>query len=292
VFPSTPLTEQLNVGQRDLSDLESHFSRRADAETRILRRGIDFDRIVLSASLGMVELISTELIDARTAWREMTENIKTVATQSIQLWMRPDEASLGWDRPGVTTSGYVAPLDTWASMPQTLWAENWPAGEGPRTVAYFCGVLDAPWPGAHESRNREELSEYLAEQRQRVIDTAVSYLDNHVGFYLPGAVANNGFRWDILCGTQGHIGAAALATQHVSVNIDPSDRYVQSVPASDKYRLRADESGFDNLVLAGDWTDSGINAGCIEAAVMSGLQAANALLGRSHFHRIRGFYMP
>ena len=52
---------------------------------------------------------------------------------------------------------------------------------------------------------------------------------------------------------------------------------MQSVPGSDKYRLRSDESGYDNLVLAGDWTDCGINAGCIEAAVMSGLQAANAL---------------
>ena len=78
----------------------------------------------------------------------------------------------------------------------------------------------------------------------------------------------------------------------MSVNIDPSDRYVQSVPGSDKFRLRSDESGYDNLVLAGDWTDSGFNAGCIEAAVMSGLQAANALLGRGHRYRIRGFYMP
>jgi hypothetical protein len=25
---------------------------------------------------------------------------------------------------------------------------------------------------------------------------------------------------------------------------------------------------------------------------MSGLQAANALLGRGHWHRIRGFYLP
>ena len=68
--------------------------------------------------------------------------------------------------------------------------------------------------------------------------------------------------------------------------------YAQSVPGSDKYRLRPDESGYDNLVLAGDWTDSGINAGCIEAAVISGLQAANALLGRGRYYRIRGFYMP
>jgi uncharacterized protein with NAD-binding domain and iron-sulfur cluster len=96
----------------------------------------------------------------------------------------------------------------------------------------------------------------------------------------------------LLSGVNGERGASALETQHVSVNIDPSDRYVQSVPGSDKYRLRSDESGYDNLVLAGDWTDCGINAGCIEAAVMSGLQAANALLGRGRFYRIRGFYMP
>jgi uncharacterized protein with NAD-binding domain and iron-sulfur cluster len=56
--------------------------------------------------------------------------------------------------------------------------------------------------------------------------------------------------------------------------------------------LRPDESGYDNLVLAGDWTDSGMNAGCIESAVLSGLVAANVLLGRSRFHRVRGFYLP
>lgn len=83
-----------------------------------------------------------------------------------------------------------------------------------------------------------------------------------------------------------------MKTQHVSVNVDPSDRYVQSVPGSDKYRLRPDESGYDNLVLAGDWTDCGMNAGCIEAAVMSGLEAANAVLGRGRFYRVRGYWLP
>ena len=109
---------------------------------------------------------------------------------------------------------------------------------------------------------------------------------------VPGSVTEDGFAWHLLSGANGHRGAAALATQHVSVNIDPSDRYVQSVPGSDKYRMRPDESGYDNLVLAGDWTDCGMNAGCIEAAVMSGLQAANALLGRGRYHRIRGYYLP
>jgi hypothetical protein len=202
------------------------------------------------------------------------------------LWLRPDESALGWDRPGVTTSGYVAPFDTWASMPQTLWAEDWPDGDHPRTVAYFCGALNVL------RSNTEDPHAYVARCREKVLADAVAYLDGPVGLYLPGAVSEHGFAWHFLSGANGHRGAEALTTQHVSVNIDPSDRYVQSVPGSDKYRLRSDESGYDNLVLAGDWTDSGMNAGCIEAAVMSGLQAANALLGRGRMHRIRGFYMP
>ena len=285
VFPDRPLTEQLSEGAK-VRELESHFGERADVESRLLRRGVDFDHVVLAASLGMVELVAGELIADSPQWRDMTTHLRTVATQAFQLWLRPDEKSLGWGCPGVTTSGYVAPFDTWASMPQTLWAEQWPDDDHPQTVAYFCGALNALWP------NAEDPEEYVAQCRAKVLADAVAYLDDHVGLYLPGAVTEHGFAWHLLTGVNGHRGAAALETQYVSVNIDPSDRYVQSVPGSDKFRLRSDESGYDNLVLAGDWTDSGFNAGCIEAAVMSGLQAANALLGRGHRYRIRGFYMP
>lgn len=285
VFPARPRYEQLKT-TTDLDDLECHFGKRTDAQTRILRRGTDFDQVVLAASLGMVELVAGELIADRPEWNEMTTHVRTVATQSFQLWLRPTESALGWHRPGVTTSGYVSPFDTWASMGQTLWAEDWPASEEPHTVAYFCGALDAPWP------TTEDPATYVAGQRKRVLANAVDYLNRHVGMYLPGAVSEGGFTWGLLSGAGDAKGVAALKTQHVSVNIDPSDRYVLSVPGSDKYRLRPDESGYDNLVLAGDWTDCGINAGCIEAAVVSGLQAANALLGYGRYHRIRGFYMP
>ena len=66
---------------------------------------------------------------------------------------------------------------------------------------------------------------------------------------------------------------------------------MQCAPGSDAHRLRADESGYDNLFLAGDWTDNGLNAGCIEAAVLSGLRAANAVLGRPRAHRIAGVWL-
>lgn len=285
VFPDRPLSEQLRP-RPDLETLESHFGSRDDVETRVLRRGTDFDHVVLAVSIGMVELVAGELIADRPEWHDMTTHLATVATQAFQLWLRPDEEQLGWTEPGVTTSAYVAPFDTWASMPQTLWTEAWPDDARPATSAYFCGQLMAPWPTSQQH------DAYVRDCRRRVLDYARTHLDRHIGLFLPGAVDETGFKWSLLAGVNGATGHDALASQHVSVNIDPSDRYVQSLPGTDRYRLRPDESGYDNLVLAGDWTDSGLNAGCIEAAVVSGLQAANALTGRGRTHAIRGLLLP
>jgi uncharacterized protein with NAD-binding domain and iron-sulfur cluster len=286
VFPDKPLADQIQGGGGEIPGLESHFGDRDDVGTRVLRRGVDFDHVVLAVSLGMIPIIGSELIEDRPEWRDMTSHVQTVATQAFQVWLRPDDHSLGWNWPGVTTSAYVAPFDTWASMPQTLSAEDWPDDDRPGTVAYFCGALEAEWPTTLDR------GDYVSDCARRVHAAAAEHLDNHVGLYLPNAATEHGFAWHLLCGVDGERGAEALATQHVSVNIDPSDRYVQSVPGSDRFRLRPDESGYDNLVLAGDWTDSGMNAGCIEAAVMSGLQAANALLGRGRYYQIRGLYLP
>jgi len=284
VFPSSPLADQIQSGEID--SLETHFGPRHDVETRVLRRGVDFDHAILAVSLGIIPVVAKELISDRPDWRDMTTHIRTVATQAFQIWFRPDDHALGWKQPGVTTSAYAPPFDTWASMPQTLWAEDWPEHDRPAAVGYFCGSLETAWPTTMTDED------YARDCETRVRADALRYLDRDVGLFLPEAVTEDGFAWHLVSGVNGQRGAAALATQHVSVNIDPSDRYVQSVPGSDRYRLRPDESGYDNLVLAGDWTDCGMNAGCIEAAVMSGLEAANALLGRSRFHRIRGYYLP
>ncbi len=290
VFPSTPILDQLAEPERipvgGWDSLETHWSRRDDAEVRQMRRGVDFDHVVLAMSIGMLSIVAEELIEDRRDWSEMTTHVRTVATQAFQLWLRPTEPDLGWDRPGVTVSAYERPFETWASMPQTLWAEDWPDNDRPGTVAYFCGSLATPWT------IEKDATRYADICRSGVLDKTAGYIDSHLGLYFPKAMSENGFRWGLLSGVTSEHGIAALATQHVSVNIDPSDRYVQSVPGSDRYRLRPDESGYDNLVLAGDWTDCGMNAGCIEAATMSGLEAANVVLGRGRFHRIRGWYIP
>lgn len=285
VFPNHPLEEQLEP-RADLGSLESHFGSRDDVETRLLLQGNDFDRVILAVSLGMLPVVAEALIADRPEWHELTTHVRTIATHGLQIWLRPDYSELGLAAEAITTSGYLPPVDTFSSMPQTLWAEDWPPGDEPRTVAYFCGALDVGWSPTVDQ------SAYAADCRRLATEEALHFLDNGVGVHLPGAVTEDGFAWDLLAGANGRRGGAALATQHLSVNIDPSDRYVLSVPGTDQYRLRPDESGYDNLVLAGDWTDSGLNSGCIESATLSGLQAANALLGYGRYHRIRGLYLP
>jgi uncharacterized protein with NAD-binding domain and iron-sulfur cluster len=285
VFPHLARAEQIQA-RAGVEDLESYFGVRDDAELRVLRRGIDFDRVILAVSLGMLEVVAQELIADRSEWREMTTNVRTIATQGLQIWLRPDHSALGMAAPAITTSGYIPPIDTFSSMPQTLWAEDWPRDDRPQSVGYFCGAMDAEWPTAMNH------ADYVAHCRRTARAEALHFLDHRVGVHMPGAVTEEGFAWHLLAGANGYRDGAALDTQYLSVNIDPSDRYVLSVPGSDKFRLRPDESGYDNLILAGDWTDSGLNSGCIESAVLSGLQAANVALGHGRFHRIRGYYLP
>ena len=70
-------------------------------------------------------------------------------------------------------------------------------------------------------------------------------------------------------------------------NIDPTERYVLSVKGSEVFRIRTDKTGFSNLLIAGDWTDNPINAGCVEAAIMSGMMAANVLSGKDIYDGIQ-----
>lgn len=281
-FADRPLLDQLDVDPAvEHEPLESIGCTWPDAERRVLRRGVDFDVAVLAVPVDMVRLVAPALIAKAPALDRMLAHLRTTATVALQLWLREDEPTLGWGRPGMTVSAFERPLSTWASMPQLIQVEDWPAAIAPGSIAYFCGAIDAPWPPDRP------WPEYVEHHLAAAYATAETFVTEHLPHLLPGLRGPDGFRWDLLCGWDGV--EDPLRSQFVRVNVDPSDRYVMCTPGSDAYRLRSDESGFENLMLAGDWTDNGINAGCIEAAVLSGLQAANALLGRPRTHRITGF---
>ncbi|MFT4167258.1 MAG: FAD-dependent oxidoreductase [Microlunatus sp.] len=245
------------------------------AELVELRAGDDFDTVVLAASIGSLPEPCAELIDHSARWRSMITDVVTVATQSLQLWLRPSEADLGWNFPASTISGYVPPFDTYASMTHLLAKEQWPGEHQPATLGYFCGSLQLPEPDA--------------DPVEVATANAVRFLDRHAGHFWPAATGPAGFRWELLADGGSPVDPDhPLAGQYVRANVTGSERYVQSMPGSQRSRLRVDESGYPNLVLAGDWTNSGLNAGCVEAAVLSGLEAANVVLGRPLMSNISG----
>ncbi len=283
-FPATLRAEQLRDARGiESHPLESHWCRWGDAEQRVLRDGSDFDLVIFAIPPGMASYTCAELVSERPEWEAMITGLGTVATQSFQLWLGEKEPDLGWSHPGSTLTAFQEPFSTWGSMPQLLENEDWPADDHPAAVAYFCGTLDAPIPTGPSDAD---------DQHAGVRHRAIEFLQRDIRHLLPGAATNGDFRWELLSGGDGRVGPDRFDSQFWTANIDPSDRYVQSLPGTDRFRLRPDESGYDNLFLAGDWTDSGLNAGCIEAAVLSGFQAANAVRHRPRWHRIAGYFMP
>jgi uncharacterized protein with NAD-binding domain and iron-sulfur cluster len=260
-WPDRPLVEQLvdDPGEQ----LEAHWWAGAGAGRETLVAGEDFDVAVLAVSVGMVPNVASELLRASPRWRRMVENVGTVATHSAQLWFDASESELGWSGPPtVTLTGFGDTFETWAAMSHLLPREDWPVVGGPRSLAYLCGAMPDVEAASADDAVRDRLT---------------SFLETEVGSLWPKAHGRNGFRWDLLWDDEGRTGPDRLAAQYLRANVDPSDRYVQSLPGTGRYRLAPGDTGFDNLVVAGDWTACGFDAGCLEAATRSGVLAARAV---------------
>jgi uncharacterized protein with NAD-binding domain and iron-sulfur cluster len=288
-WPAQPDWDQLVDGERLAREgraFESPWEARV-AGARTLRVTDDFDLVVLGLGLGAVPGPCAELLSRDARWRAMVERVKTVATQAFQVWLRADARELGWTAGPVNLSGFVEPFDTWADMTHLAPVEAWETP--PRNISYFCSVLDdaAPPGGADEA--------FAAREHARVRGHAVAFLDAQVTALWPRAAARGGgFRWELLAteAPGAPSGEGRFDTQFWTANVHPSDRYVLSVPGSSRHRLSPLDATFDNLTLAGDWTESGLNSGCVESAVMSGLLAAHALSGAPSLADIIGYDHP
>jgi uncharacterized protein with NAD-binding domain and iron-sulfur cluster len=290
-WPSSPDYAQLVDGaalEREQRAFESHWDTRR-AGTKTLRVTEDFDFVVLGTSLGAIPHVGRELIARSNRFRTMVRHCKTVATQAFQIWMDRDMRELGWLGGPTAVSGFVEPFDTWADMSHLGSEESWP--ETPRSIAYFCSALaDRPEPPRADGRS------YVEARRDEVRRNATVFLDRHISELWPQAVRAPGqFRWDLLCvppGSDGSDREARLASQYFTANVNPTDRYALSLPGTLRYRLSPLEMIFDNLTVAGDWTDCGFNEGCVEAAVMSGRLAAHAISQNPPLEEIVGFDHP
>lgn len=286
-WPSKPKFKLLEGGDElaaEGADFESHTDAHC-ARKLTLEVGRDFDFVILGIGLGAIPHVAPELVARSGRVREMVARVGTVATQAFQVWMSAGMRSLGWHGGRTTVSAFVEPFDTWADMSHLLSRERWPRAPKdsnnapPRSIAYFCSVLPEG-PGGLDAR------------REEVRQGALEFLRRDVRALWPRAVDKRGrFRWDLLAGSE-ESGEARFDSQYWTANIHPSDRYVMALPGTVKYRISPLDPGLSNLTFAGDWTASGLNSGCVESAVMSGMLAAHAISGYPALEEIIGYDHP
>jgi len=293
-WPAAPDYRQLVEGERLEREgwkFESHWDKRK-AGSRTLRVGEDFDQVILAVGGGAVPFLCKELVERDARWRAMVERVKTVPTQACQLWLNTGMKELGWHEGPVNLCAFVKPFDTWADMSHLATEESWPRPPG--AIAYFCSVLpDVP----EEERVRPAFPE---EQHERVRRNSVGFLEKDLAHLWPRACQpSGGFRWELLMAPDeprgegtGEAGEARFSSQYWTANVNPSDRYTLSLPGSLRARISPLDNTYDNLTVAGDWTDSGFNQGCVEAAVMSGRLASHAISGVPKLEEIVGFDHP
>lgn len=296
-WPASPDYTQLVAGERLAQegwDFESFWDQRK-VSTRTLRVVDDFDFVVLGVSVGAIPHLCQDILARDARWRAMVDAVKTAPTQAFQLWLQDDLSSLGWKGPSVSLSGFVQPFDTWADMPQLIAEEDWRVK--PRAIAYFCCVLpDPPTPPARND------TAYPARRQEEVRQNAIRFLNNDIAHLWPNAVRQPGvFRWELLhdaaepqanSASETAADASRFNSQFWTANVNPSDRYVLALPGSMKHRISPLDNTYDNLTIAGDWTDCGFNEGCVEAAVMSGRLAAHAIARSPKLTNIIGYDHP
>ena len=266
VWPSMPRFDQildgqkLQAGWRDYN-LEMPASTWPVAKHETLQRGVDFDHVVLGISLGELKSLCAPLAAKSDRWQKMLANVKTVPTLSCQLWSKQDEVELNWiAQQSPVLTRYEQRFNTVADMSHLIRHEDADA-LGTKSILYFCGPLSATAVPAGSTQ---------AFADEWVKGEARTWIKDHMRGIMPGYDPSK------LASFPG--ASNAFEGQYFRANFTPSEQYVLSLPGTSGYRLESAESKFGNLVLAGDWTANGLDAGCVEAAVTSGTQAARALL--------------
>ena len=261
-WPSRPLWGQLQGGEQPGVDFEDPWCT-VQAGTRTLQRGVDFDCVIAGLPPAALAPVTAPLM-GNARWAAMIGNATSVATRSVQLWMKPDLAGLGWPYGATVSVAYADPLRSWGEMSQVLDAEAWPAGAEPRSCEYLCGTFQPTAPPPPAGANDPA---YLPAQHAAVKSEAQTWLDHNTRALWPAVTGANG------------LDRTQLTSAYYRANVAWSELYVQTLPGSVRFRLAPGASGFGNLYLAGDWTLTSINGGCAEAAFESGLHAACAISG-------------
>jgi uncharacterized protein with NAD-binding domain and iron-sulfur cluster len=299
-WPDFPLCDQLVEGDRLQQpdshgrryNLESYWSSWTPASTKTIHQGADFDVAVCALSIGALPSVASDLIDNNPSWRDMVDNVKAIQTQAFQAWFTEEKGDLLSDNAakeqGIFVSGnYLSPTSDAAELGHLVKFEDWHGRTNPaKSVMYFCGPMaeDEPVPAFSDI-------DYPHRQHERVKNQAIQLMQAAANPLMPKATVRSakgvgdaqGLNFELLAVADESSVSTPYNRAHQQffrANIDPTERYVLSLPGSAKYRLKPSESGYQHLYLAGDWTDNHYNFGSVESTMISGNLAASAIAGK------------
>jgi uncharacterized protein with NAD-binding domain and iron-sulfur cluster len=221
-----------------------------------------------------------EALSKQPEWGEALARVQSAISQSMRLWGSKSLKELGWDGASPILSGFADPYSTWEDNAQNVGHECFGDASPPLPEPEMIGTLFGPFakPAGLESDlppyprgtgpNIHE--KYLAYTREVARDFYAQYARQ-----LWPNIGKDPF--SPLITDSPVTGPRRFDWQYVSVNIGCWARYVLALPGTLANRIRPDETGFRNMVAAGEWTHNGFEVGCVEGAVMSGLIAARAI---------------
>ena len=284
LWPSQPDWSQLQNGaamQKAGVNFESHWCDwPAAGPPVVLTAGDDFDTVILAVALGAFKPLNSQdtsfcqpLIDTSKPFADWVGQVGLVPSMGVQLWSDRTTAGLGWTRPKPATVAGPEYLNIWADMSQVLAFEPWPV-PAPLSLHYLTGTYSTALykePASNTGVPAAALAEVTAQ--------TATWLNDSSSAMWPLARADGGFDWTVLTAPAGVQGEARLAAQFLRANIDPTECCTLSGPGTTKFRLHADQSGFCNLILAGEGTAMGLTTS-FEGAIMSGAAASRAICGQ------------
>jgi len=209
----------------------------------------DFDYVISAIPIGAIASSAPGLMTLPVISKAVA-GITTIPTQSIQLWLDQTTAQMGWTGGRLMLGSFERPFNSCADMSQVLPVED-VAGE--QCVLYMSDV-------------------YSGNPTQ---NDGVEWCTTSLPKLLPG------FSWARLIDPSGGVDSARFAAQYWRANTTGTELYVASSPGTVQLRPPADGAGVENLLLASDWVITEENAGCVEGAARSGVQAAAALSVRA-----------
>jgi uncharacterized protein with NAD-binding domain and iron-sulfur cluster len=233
---------------------------------RWLTRGTDFDDVVFALPVGVVHTLPG--LRDRPSWSDAHRHVQSIATQSLRLWFRDDLKKLGWRAPPPILSAFASPLSTWEDNGQNRGCEcfgGYGTGEEPNAIATLFGPL------AHG--NVVGMTAAQAHALQLATEAgAFAFYQEHAPCLWPKLEL-----FKSLLAGRGDEGIKRFEWQYRFANVGPVEAYILALPGTLRHRIRPDETGFQNMSAAGEWTRNGFEVGCVEGAVLSGLIAARAI---------------